>query len=28
VFGVRATVRLDASGRPLVDILDTIERSS
>jgi iron complex transport system ATP-binding protein len=28
VFGVHATVRLDASGRPLVDVLDTVQRPS
>jgi iron complex transport system ATP-binding protein len=28
VFGVRAGVRLDATGRPVVDVIDTLERPS
>jgi len=28
VFGVQAEIRLDPTGRPLVDILDTIGRTS
>ena len=28
VFGVRADVRLDPGGRPIVDIIDIVERPS